>query len=63
MDVRGPAQLMQRLTAGDVRATVDFAAAEPGSFSVRVIITFSEEFAALGVVGPCSVVATISPEK
>ena len=63
VDVRGPAQLMQRLTAGDVRATVDFAAAEPGSFSVRVIITFSEEFAALGVVGPCSVVATISPEE
>ena len=63
VDIRGPVQLIQRVTAEDVRATVDFAGAEAGSFSVKVLITFSEEFAALGVVGPCTVVATVSPAE
>ena len=63
VDIRGPVQLIQRVTAEDVRATVDFAGAEAGCFSVKVLITFSEEFAALGVVGPCTVVATVSPAE
>lgn len=61
--IRGPVQLIQRLTAEDVRATVDFTGAEAGSYSFKVTITFSEEFAALGVVEQYSVYATVSPGK
>lgn len=61
--VRGPVQLIQRLTADDLRATVDFTGAEAGSYSFKVTITFGEEFAALGVVEQCSVYATVSPAK
>ena len=61
--VRGPVQLIQRLTADDLRATVDFTGAEAGSYSFKVTITFGEEFAALGVVEQCSVYATVSPAE
>lgn len=62
VEVRGPSLLVQRVTDADIIASVDFTGAEAGSFSVKVNITFSEEFAQLGVVGSCSVVATVSPE-
>ena len=61
--IRGPVQLIQRLTAEDLRATVDFTGAEAGSYSFKVTITFSEEFAAMGVVEQYSVYATVSPGK
>lgn len=59
--IRGPLQLIQRLTAEDLHASVDFTGAEAGSYSVKVTITFPEEFSALGVAEQCSVYATVSP--
>ena len=61
--IRGPVQLIQRLTAENVWATVDFTGAEAGSYSFKVTINFSEEFAALGVVEQYSVYATVSPAE
>ena len=42
---------------------MDFTGAEAGSYSFKVTITFSEEFAAMGVVEQYSVYATVSPGK
>ena len=58
--IRGPIQLVQRVTTGDILAAVDFTGAEAGSYSFKVTITFSGEFAALGVVEQYSVYATVS---
>lgn len=58
--VRGPADLMARLTAEDITATVDFTGAEVGTTTFRVDITFAEGFAGVGVLRVDSVSAVIS---
>ena len=60
--VRGPSASMQRLKPSDVRATVDFAGAEPGStVTYRVTITFSGGFTDVGAVGSYQAIATLEP--
>lgn len=57
--VRGPYELVNKLTAKDITATVDFSGEEVGDATIRVNITFSEKFAALGVLGKPSVTTSL----
>ena len=61
--VRGPSAAMMGLDEDDVRATVDFAGAEPGSTETyRVTITFLGDIKDVGAVGSYQVIATLEPE-
>jgi len=57
--VRGPYELVNKLTPKDITATVDFSGEEVGDATIRVNITFSEKFAALGVLGKPSVTTSL----
>lgn len=57
--VRGPSDLVNRLTAADMVATVDFAGQEAGTATYQVSVTFSEAFASVGVIGKPSVSASL----
>ena len=57
--VRGPADLISKLTARDIIATVDFSGEEPGDATMRVNVTFTPKFAALGVLGKPSVTTSL----
>lgn len=57
--IRGPYSLMNKLTAEDIIATVDFTNVEPGYTTLRVNITFGPQFEALGVLGKPSVTASL----
>ena len=61
--VRGPAELMSKLTAENITATVDFTGAEAGTTTFRTVITFSEGFAGVGVLRSDPVSAAITPAK
>ncbi len=64
--IRGPYNLMNKLTLEDIIATVDFTNVEPGYTTLRVTITFGEQFEALGVLGKPSVTASlreVTPEE
>ena len=61
VEIRGPVALIQHLTLEDIRATVDFTGAEAESSTYKVVISFSEEFAALGAIRSYSVSATVRP--
>lgn len=61
--VRGTTDLVNRLTANDITATVDFANQEVGVSTYRVSISFSESFASLGVLGKPSVTASLQVEE
>ena len=61
--VRGPVELMSKLTAGDITATVDFTGAEAGTTNFRPSITFGEGFAGVGVLRADPVSAAIAPKK
>ncbi len=57
--VRGLASQIDKLTAGDITATVDFSNAEPGTATYRATVSFSEGFTDLGALKTVSVSATV----
>lgn len=58
--LRGPAAIMKKLTAQDIKVVVDFSGKELGSFTIKPTITVSgEAFANVGAVGSYSVSATL----
>ena len=61
--VRGPAELMSKLTAENITATVDFTGAEAGTTTFRTVITFGEGFTGVGVLRSDPVSAAITPAK
>ena len=50
---------MSKLTAQDISARVDFTGEEPGDATVRVNITFSGKYKALGVLGKPTVTTSL----
>ena len=61
--VRGPVGDVNRLTANDIKATVDFTDTQTGSSSFKVSFTFGETFESLGTVGTCTASATVEEAK
>lgn len=61
--VRGPAELMLKLAAEHITATVDFTGAEAGTTTFRADIIFDEGFAGVGVMRSDPVSAVIAPVK
>lgn len=63
--VRGPYELVSKLTAQDVIATVDFTGEDAGDATLRVAISFGDKFEGLGVLGKPSVTTSLkeSAEK
>ncbi len=61
--VRGPTELMNRLTAEDIVASVNFEGAETGTTTFRADITFAEAFAGVGVLRAEPVSAVVAPAK
>ena len=63
--VRGPYDLVSKLTAEDVTVTVDFTGADAGDATIRVGVSFSEQFDVLGLLGKPSVTTSLkeSTEK
>ena len=63
--VRGPYELVSKLTAKDVTVTVDFTNEDAGDATIRVGVKFSEEFQELGLLGKPSVTTSLkeSTEK
>lgn len=58
--LRGPAAIMKKLTAQDIKVVVDFSGKELGSFTIKPTITVSgEAFTNVGAVGSYSVSATL----
>ena len=58
--LRGPAAIIKKLTAQDIKVVVDFSGKELGSFTIKPTITVSgEAFANVGAVGSYSVSATL----
>ena len=58
--VRGPYELVNKLTAKDITATVDFTDEEIGDATIRVKVEFSEKFAPVGVLGKPSVTTSLT---
>jgi len=62
--VRGPADEINRLTAEDITAVVDFSAAEVGTATYKASIVFGQNFSNVGALGTSSVSATVEgPEE
>lgn len=59
--IRGRYELVNKLTARDVTATVDFTGEEAGDATIRVSIDFSDSFESLGVLGKPSVTTSLQP--
>lgn len=57
--VRGPTELVSKLTAKDITAKVDFAGEQIGDATIRVQISFSRNFQTLGVLGKPSVTTSL----
>ena len=57
--VRGPADEINRLTAEDITAVVDFSAAEVGTATYKATIVFAEGFPNVGALKTSSVSATV----
>lgn len=57
--VRGPAEEINRLTAEDISAVVDFSNAEVGTSTYKATIVFGEEFPNVGALKTNSVSATV----
>ncbi len=61
--VRGPAELVDIMTAADLTVTVDFSDAQPGTITEGVTITVGSRFEGVGAVGSYSVSVTVRKEK
>lgn len=57
--VRGPSNLVSKLTAKDIVASVDFTGEEVGDATIRVSITFAEKYKDVGVLGKPSVTTSL----
>ena len=57
--VRGPYELVNKLTAKDITVTVDFTGEEVGDATIRVSVEFSEKYESLGVLGKPSVTTSL----
>ena len=57
--VRGPYELVNKLSTRDIIAAVDFTGEEAGDATIRVNITFTDKFASLGVLGKPSVTTSL----
>lgn len=57
--IRGPHEIVSKLTAENVIATVDFTGEEAGDATMRVQVTFSEGYQDLGVLGKPSVTTSM----
>ena len=57
--VRGPYELVNKLTSKDVLATVDFTGEDLGDATIRVKISFNEKFESVGVLGKPSVTTSL----
>lgn len=57
--VRGPSDIVSKLTAKDVVATVDFTGMGEGVSTYQVVITFGEDFSEVGVLRKPSVTASL----
>lgn len=57
--VRGPSLLIDAITEKDVKVTVDFANAQPGTATMRALVEFSSTFSDAGTVGSYVVSATL----
>lgn len=57
--VRGPFELLAKLTARDMVVTVDFTGEEAGDATIRVTVTFSDKFVGVGVLGKPSVTTSL----
>lgn len=58
--VRGPSNLIGELTEEDISVVVDLTDAEADTSTFKAAVVFSEEFAAMGALGTCSVSITVS---
>lgn len=61
--VRGPYELVSKLTANDVTVTVDFTGEDAGDATIRVAVSFSEQFDDLGLLGKPSVTTSLKESK
>ena len=57
--VRGPAALVDEITAEHIAVTVDFAEAERGTATMRADVSVNSEFVDVGVVGSYSITASL----
>lgn len=57
--VRGPYELVNKLTGKDILATVDFTGEEPGDATIRLKLTFDEKYDDVGVLGKPSVTTSL----
>lgn len=57
--LRGPTELVDKITESDLTVTVDFTGTEQGTATIKAKITTSEEFSKVGAVGTYSVSATL----
>ena len=57
--VRGPAEIVSKLSVRDVIVTVDFTDEEAGDATIRVQVTFSDKYEGLGVLGKPSVTTSL----
>ena len=60
--VRGPHELVSKLTADDVVVTVDFTGEELGDATIRAQVSFTDKYKDLGVLGKPSVTASVKEE-
>lgn len=60
--VRGSKSEMAKLTAENIRITVDFANAEVGTSTYKAVVTFDDGFSTVGAVGSYSVSATVQEQ-
>ena len=60
--VRGPKDLVEKLTIGDITVTIDLTGVE-NTAAVEAKITFPPKFASLGAVGKYSVSVHVKPEE
>lgn len=58
--VRGPKELIYRITAADVRIRVDFTNSELGTYTVKADILIDEKFEGVGPIGSYNVAVTVS---
>jgi hypothetical protein len=59
--VRGPYELVNKLTLKDITATVDFTGEDAGDATIRVKVTFDDRFKGLGILGKPSVTTSLTP--
>ena len=57
--VRGPAEIVNKLTTRDVIVKVDFTGQDPGDATIRVTVSFSDKLEGLGVLGKPSVTTSL----